>query len=436
VSPGKSALHALAAECELNLGELEQARESLERASQADPTFVNEKLRTRIASAESRARAIAAHDAAGPEHAPTLTAALIVRDEEAMLPDCLASLAQFVDEVVVVDTGSTDGTREIAAASGTRVLDAPWEEDFSRARNVSLDAATGDWVLVIDADERLAAGAADGIREFIARTDVDAAEVTVRSATPEEDPLTRLSTLSVRLFRRLPGVRFTGLVHEQVRPSLERLGLSIVEAPIVIEHLGYALTPAAMRAKQERNLRLLQTEIENRQGIVDGLLAMHLGVALQTLGQDREAIPALTFAVSPAGRLDRVLVAHAHTRLAQAQLKIRDGEAAARHVREALALAPDDLFARYLEAGCLYAAGDPQAAASALGELAARAGAQVRSGPLLLDLGDMRAAAGDLAGAERAYAEAGRHLPGDGRPAARLRALDSDALGSRAPVSG
>jgi hypothetical protein len=148
-----------------------------------------------------------------------------------------------------------------------------------------------------------------------------------------------------------------------------------------------------------------------------------MGIALSALGRDREAVPSLLFAVSPAGRLGRALVSHAHSRLAQALLKIHDPEAAARHVREALALVPDDLFARYVEAGCLHAAGDPAAAARTLAALAARGGAQVRSGPLLLDLGDMRAAAGDLAGAERAYSEASRHLPGDGRPAARLRTL-------------
>ena len=99
---------------------------------------------------------------------PTLTVCLIVKDEEEMLPGCLASVRGLADDIVVVDTGSTDRTVDIARAAGAAVYHHPWTGHFAEARNVSLDAARGDFVLVLDADERLDPSAADAIRAIMA----------------------------------------------------------------------------------------------------------------------------------------------------------------------------------------------------------------------------------------------------------------------------
>ena len=87
--------------------------------------------------------------------APLLSATLIVRDEERNLPDCLGSIDGVVDEVVVVDTGSTDGSVELARELGARVVSHPWRGNFSEARNLALEVARGEWILYLDADERL-----------------------------------------------------------------------------------------------------------------------------------------------------------------------------------------------------------------------------------------------------------------------------------------
>src|SRR5690606_29929897 len=84
-----------------------------------------------------------------------VSAALIVRDEAAMIGGCLESLRGHVDEIVVVDTGSADATPQIVASYGARLLHHEWNGDFSAARNRALDAVSGDWILYIDADERL-----------------------------------------------------------------------------------------------------------------------------------------------------------------------------------------------------------------------------------------------------------------------------------------
>ena len=85
----------------------------------------------------------------------TVSLCLIARDEEATIGMAIKSILALVDEVIVADTGSTDNTRIIAEGYGAKVIDVPWEDDFSAARNAALDQATCDWILVLDADEFL-----------------------------------------------------------------------------------------------------------------------------------------------------------------------------------------------------------------------------------------------------------------------------------------
>jgi glycosyltransferase involved in cell wall biosynthesis len=112
------------------------------------------------------------------KHAPRISLCLIARDEEQMLPGRLASVLGAVDEMVVVDTGSTEGTREIARAAGARVYEQPWRGDFSAPRNKAARRATGDFILQLDADERLASGAAEILRAAVAGADWAAAAST------------------------------------------------------------------------------------------------------------------------------------------------------------------------------------------------------------------------------------------------------------------
>jgi len=85
---------------------------------------------------------------------PSISACMIVRNEEKLLPGCLESIRDWVDEIIVVDTGSSDATLDIARQYGARVFQQPWEGDFSKHRNYSVEQASGDWLLIIDADER------------------------------------------------------------------------------------------------------------------------------------------------------------------------------------------------------------------------------------------------------------------------------------------
>ncbi len=198
---------------------------------------------------------------------PLLTLCVIARDEEERLEACLASAARVVDDIVVVDTGSTDRTREIARNLGARVLEVPWRENFSAPRNAGLDAARGRWVLFLDADERLDPVQGQELKRRLLRAEVPAFTVEIVSPLGSgEEEVAHVT----RLVRSLHGIRFEGRIHESVLPSVCRLlGVDTWTPPrsgLRIHHEGYLPEVRAARAKHERNRRLLLAEIESRPG--------------------------------------------------------------------------------------------------------------------------------------------------------------------------
>ena len=101
-----------------------------------------------------------------------LSVCMIVKNEEALLNDCLASVKSVADEVIVVDTGSDDKTVEIAESHGARIFTIEWTDDFSAARNFSLEQAKGNWILVVDADEHLAEEDLEKVRNWISKKEI------------------------------------------------------------------------------------------------------------------------------------------------------------------------------------------------------------------------------------------------------------------------
>jgi tetratricopeptide (TPR) repeat protein len=192
---------------------------------------------------------------------------MIVRNEEQFLPECLASVRGLVDDVVVVDTGSSDATVAVAEAAGARVFQHAWSDDFSEARNVSLDHAVGDWVLVLDADERLATGGADAVRAFLSSTEADCGLLRVQDATrldaAEREVLSGAArkgdpTRAPRLFRRAEGLRFEGRIHEEVTSWLYARGMKVAFVDADLVHLGRVEEVAHAREKLARNVKLLE----------------------------------------------------------------------------------------------------------------------------------------------------------------------------------
>ena len=185
-----------------------------------------------------------------------LTACLIVRDEERYLDACLSRVSAVADNIVVVDTGSSDKSREIALDHGAMVIDEPWQNDFSRARNVGLDNATGEWILYIDADELLQARLED--LHYLNDPDAVAATVDFRASKS-------LTTYrEYRLFRNRTDIRFHSVIHETVMPDINRIVTNeqahVIHTPIHIEHLGYE---GNMSGKHQRNHGLLLQAVQD-----------------------------------------------------------------------------------------------------------------------------------------------------------------------------
>jgi tetratricopeptide (TPR) repeat protein len=190
---------------------------------------------------------------------PLLSGALIVKNEERFLDDCLSSIRPIVDEIVVVDTGSTDRSREIARSHGARLIDFPWAGDFAAARNAGLAAAHGRWILYIDADERLAPVDRATVEGLLAAPDLVSARLWLRPRSG----FTRYR--EYRLFLNDPRIRFQGIVHEKVTPDIDRAveerGLRVVNVDLRLEHVGY---DGPQDHKHLRNLPLLQAELALR----------------------------------------------------------------------------------------------------------------------------------------------------------------------------
>jgi glycosyltransferase involved in cell wall biosynthesis len=234
-----------------------------------------------------RAKACAA--SARPVEGLTLSLCMIVKDEEEMLPRCLAAVRDAVDEIIVVDTGSSDRTREIALGFGARVLDVPWTGSFGDARNASFEAATGDWVMYLDADEVLVEGEAQKLRELCGRTWREAFYLVETNHTGHLEDGTAVHHNALRVFRNRPEYRFEGRIHEQIAQHLpvflpERIELTDVR----VEHFGYLGVVRDAREKSRRNLELLQRQAA--EGLDDAFLHFNLGSEYAAILENHRAL--------------------------------------------------------------------------------------------------------------------------------------------------
>lgn len=195
-----------------------------------------------------------------------ISACYIVKNEAARLSRSLASLSGAVDEIVVVDSGSTDDTVRIAEEFGARVFSVPWRDDFSAARNASLEKATGDWILVVDADEYFQDGMAGNIRRVIERYGKEADLLMfLRRELDEDAGKVLLDSYVPRILRRVDGLAYEGAIHEEPRHRGEtiRRMAAVPGDELLMMHTGYSATLS--KAKGERNLALLQKELAGGQ---------------------------------------------------------------------------------------------------------------------------------------------------------------------------
>jgi hypothetical protein len=181
---------------------------------------------------------------------------MIVKNEEHNLPRALRSAAGLGAELVVIDTGSTDRTADVATQAGARVVPFAWTNDFSAARNFAFAQARGRWLLVLDADEELGAELRDGIGAVLADLEAEA----VRLPVSDLDDLgrERMRVPSVRMVRAGRGYAYEGRVHEDIEGSVRRAGGAIVDIALPILHRGYTAAESARKNRHQRNLELVQ----------------------------------------------------------------------------------------------------------------------------------------------------------------------------------
>ncbi len=211
-----------------------------------------------------------------------LTASMIVFNEEHCLAECLESIKGIVDEIVIVDTGSTDRSKVIAGSIGAKVFDFSWRGDFAAARNESLRHAAGEWILYIDADERVRTIERIEVENFLA----DRSKIAFTVCFHPYKGCTAYR--EYRLFRNDPRIRFDGVIHETMLPSIQAVSaeesLSIGHCNLTIEHRGYE---GRQDHKHARNLPLLRRQLENDPHRI--FCWWHLGWVLNSLGDEAGA---------------------------------------------------------------------------------------------------------------------------------------------------
>ena len=179
---------------------------------------------------------------------------MIVKNEEELLPQSLESIKEIVDEIIIVDTGSTDRTVGIAESYGAKIFHHTWENDFSKHRNQSISYATGDWILILDGDEEVIQWD-DKITTILKNTEIDSVYAKVENIYGKGDGEAWHN--SIRLFLNNGRIQFQGRVHNQL------FGVkNSSPSAITIYHKGYCLDPEKEEQKYSRTKKLLLKEIE------------------------------------------------------------------------------------------------------------------------------------------------------------------------------
>jgi tetratricopeptide (TPR) repeat protein len=295
-----------------------------------------------------------------------LTAALIVKDEQAHLAACLRSIAPVVDEIVVVDTGSTDRTVKIARAGGARVDRIKWTGDFSAARNHALDLARGEWILYIDADECARRYSRARLRRELNAAGHVGYEVLLYPRpgfTPHR---------VVRLFRNDPRIRFEGIVHENILPGINRYragrGGRIGQIDFTLDHAGYS--DEALSAKHGRYLPLLKRAVRADPARV--YYWCHLGNVQMALGQIAPARRSWQRALDVVRAKGWLQPEDVLPYIALGEVAIAKGEDALALVSEGLRRFPQNAHLQWLRGRALMRAGQYHEAIAALESLIAQ----------------------------------------------------------------
>ena len=239
---------------------------------------------------------------------PTISLCMIVKNEAEHLPRCLKSVKGVVDEIIVVDTGSTDNTVELARQFGASVISSPWQNDFAYARNIGVDQAKGDWILWLDADEELEASDREKLRVCAQHEEFEAFLLQIYNYIGDGSQGATINPV-LRMFRNRPAYRFEGRIHEQIALSIFRhkpdAALHLTD--IKIHHYGYEQEIVIKKDKIRRNISMLQQMLSEKEN--DPFTLYNIGVEYLRIAEAQQALVAFRKAKS---LVDPVATSYAH----------------------------------------------------------------------------------------------------------------------------
>lgn len=220
----------------------------------------------------------------------SISLCIIAKNEESNIGRCIGSCEHIVDEIIVVDTGSTDNTVKVAKSFGAKIIDSPWENNFAKARNAGVDVATCQWILYLDCDEMLDFDDGFTLKEVLSK-DLKEGEYEgfcLNLINVVDDKRT-LNYGSLRVFRNRETYRFKGRIHEQIFPSIgESYPESSIHAlDVNFYHYGYDTNTVNIKSKQERNLAIFNSYEEDEK---DGFFYYNLGNEYTRLENPKKAL--------------------------------------------------------------------------------------------------------------------------------------------------
>ncbi|MGB5595969.1 MAG: glycosyltransferase, partial [Crocosphaera sp.] len=264
-----------------------------------------------------------------------LSLCMIVKNEEANLSKCLESVQNIVDEMVVMDTGSTDKTIEIAQKFGAVVPTFDWGDDFAEARNEALKYVTGDWVLILDADEVLNKKVAPQIKEAIAKEENLVVNLVRHEIGASQSPYSLVS----RLFRKHPEVNFSRPYHAIIDDSVVELlkkesHWKIVDLPaITVFHYGYTPGAIASLDKYNRAQKAMESFLEKHPN--DPYTCSKLGALYFQIGKEKQAVKLLKQGLK-SNKADSHVLFEIHYHLGNIYAKTKDNKKAIKHYQKAI----------------------------------------------------------------------------------------------------
>ena len=281
-----------------------------------------------------------------------ISLSMIVKNEEKYLRECLESVKDLVSEIVIVDTGSTDATLSIAEEYGAKIFDFDWVDDFSAARNFALSKTTGDWVLYLDADERLDEQSKEEVRRRTENARKTGFYCVVKNLDSEKSRDN--SFIYVRLFANQPNIEFTGKVHEQIEDSLKKNDYLLVNSKILINHIGYNISLGEKQKKAQRNLNLLIKEYSRNNS---PYYEYQLAQTYKVLNDEENAIKYFQKA-GDSSKLDRLYRAECYSSLALMAHTNHKPAEAEKLIMQSLKLVDKQPFAYLLASKISYRMGD------------------------------------------------------------------------------